>query len=191
MLDRCENPDSAGYHRYGGRGITVCDRWHDLRLFVEDINGLLGPKPKGRSLDRIDNDGDYKPGNVRWATTSVQRNNQHRYNPETDWDQSVHRGSAGECWRPVPGYAGFYEVSDQGNVYSLGRPSARGGMLTPQFNPAGYRFVRLHKYGRVKTVAVGRLVLLAFVGQPTAPGTRAVHGDGGCGDDSLANLRWG
>lgn len=96
-----------------------------------------------------------------------------------------------ECWRPVPGYAGFYEVSDRGAVYSLGRSAAHGGLLKPQVNPAGYLFVRLHKYGRVKTRTVGSLVLLAFRGPPAPPGTRARHGAGGRLDDSLTNLWWG
>lgn len=95
-----------------------------------------------------------------------------------------------ERWQPVPGYAGFYEISDLGNVYSLARAAARGGLLTAQVNPAGYRFVRLCKYGRVKTVQVGRLVLLAFAGQPDF-GTRARHGTGGRLDDRLENLWWG
>jgi len=96
-----------------------------------------------------------------------------------------------ERWLPVPRYEGWYEVSDRGNVYSFGRASAHGGLLTPQLNSAGYRFVRLHKYGRVKSVTVARLVLLAFRGQPTAPGARARHGSGGCRDDSVENLWWG
>lgn len=95
-----------------------------------------------------------------------------------------------EDWRPIPGYAGFYEASDLGNVYSLGRAATRGGLLTPQVNPAGYRFVRLHKYGRVRTTTVGQLVLLTF-GMPALPGARARHGAGGKLDDSLSNLWWG
>lgn len=89
----------------------------------------------------------------------------------------------------MPGYQGWYEVSDQGNVYSLARAAVRGGLLRPQVNSAGYRFVRLHKYGRVRVFTVGRLVLAAFRG----PGgeMRARHGPGGRQDDSLGNLEWG
>lgn len=79
MLWRCENPDAADYFRYGGRGIKVCDRWHDVRLFVEDIERDLGPRPDGMTLDRADNNGDYEPGNVRWATRSQQQMNSRRY----------------------------------------------------------------------------------------------------------------
>jgi len=93
-------------------------------------------------------------------------------------------------WRPVPRYAGFYEVSDQGEVYSLARPATSGGLLVAHVNPAGYRFVRLAKYGRIQTTTVARLVLLAFRGPPRH-GERARHGAGGPLDDRLVNLWWG
>jgi hypothetical protein len=99
-------------------------------------------------------------------------------------------GGMEETWRSVPGYAGFYEVSDAGSVYALARAATRGGLLKPQVNSAGYRVVWLAKYGRVKVVTVGRLVLLAFRGAPP-PGARARHGPGGPLDDSLGNLWWG
>lgn len=83
MLDRCENPRNSRYARYGGRGIAVCERWHDIRLFIADIESTIGPKPArcpecgGRySLDRIENSGGYKTGNVRWTTATVQNGNQ-------------------------------------------------------------------------------------------------------------------
>lgn len=75
MLERCENPEDKRYARYGGRGIRVCARWHDLRLFIEDIERDLGPRPDDMTLDRINVDGDYRPGNVRWATIWQQRAN--------------------------------------------------------------------------------------------------------------------
>lgn len=93
-----------------------------------------------------------------------------------------------ERWLPVPGYQGWYEVSDLGNVYAMARPFTHGGLLRPQVNSAGYRTVRLSKYGRVRTFTVGRLVLEAFRGP--AYGRRARHGPGGKQDDSLANLEW-
>lgn len=75
MLGRCEDPRAVGYRYYGGRGIKVCERWHDFDAYYEDIERLIGPRPDGMSMDRIDNDGDYEPGNVRWATASEQQLN--------------------------------------------------------------------------------------------------------------------
>jgi hypothetical protein len=71
MMKRCYNPKSFGYRIYGGRGIKVCDRWHDVLNFVAD----MGERPEGMSIDRINADGDYEPGNVRWATCVEQNNN--------------------------------------------------------------------------------------------------------------------
>lgn len=75
MMYRCYQPKCPGFENYGGRGIAVCERWHDVRLFVEDIMRLIGPRPEGMSLDRIDNDGPYAPGQVRWATDLEQAAN--------------------------------------------------------------------------------------------------------------------
>lgn len=83
MLRRCENPDDIGYRSYGGRGIKVCERWHDFELYYADITRLLGPCPPRKSMDRIDNDGGYEPGNVRWATAGEQAENRRTTNPRT------------------------------------------------------------------------------------------------------------
>jgi hypothetical protein len=75
MMQRCYNPNWPQFKDWGGRGITVCERWRNVALFIEDVNRLLGPCPPGMSLDRIDNDGDYEPGNIRWATALTQVHN--------------------------------------------------------------------------------------------------------------------
>lgn len=71
MLTRCTNPKTPAYKDYGGRGITVCERWKTFENFLED----LGERPEGMSLDRIDPDGNYEPGNVRWGTRQEQTDN--------------------------------------------------------------------------------------------------------------------
>lgn len=72
MQQRCTNPARRDYPDYGGRGIRVCELWRDFRNFLADV----GPRPSPQhSLDRIDNDGNYEPGNVRWATAKEQRAN--------------------------------------------------------------------------------------------------------------------
>ncbi|MFI5064092.1 MAG: hypothetical protein ACHP9Z_08965 [Streptosporangiales bacterium] len=76
MLDRCESPADPGYANYGARGIQVCPEWHDVAAFAGWIEANLGPRPQGMTLDRINNDGNYEPGNLRWATHSEQARNQ-------------------------------------------------------------------------------------------------------------------
>jgi hypothetical protein len=95
-----------------------------------------------------------------------------------------------ERWLPVRGWAGWYEASDAGNVYSLPRAGTSGGPLVPQLNSAGYRQVALSRYGRVVKVLVGQLVLETFR-SPRPLGKRVRHGPGGKADDSLPNLWWG
>jgi hypothetical protein len=72
MLGRCYRPSIRGWEYYGGRGVTVCDRWREsFEIFLED----MGERPAGRTLDRIDPEGNYEPGNCRWSTLSEQRRN--------------------------------------------------------------------------------------------------------------------
>lgn len=68
MITRCTNPNHTAFARYGGRGITVSGRWMVFDNFYAD----MGDRPEGKSLDRIDNDGNYEPANCRWATAEEQ-----------------------------------------------------------------------------------------------------------------------
>lgn len=71
MLQRCTNPNDPSYPRYGGRGIKVCKRWLKFSNFLAD----MGVRPEGKTLDRINNDQGYKPGNCCWATAEEQQRN--------------------------------------------------------------------------------------------------------------------
>lgn len=72
MLYRCNNPKHKFYGRYGGRGITVCDRWLEIANFIEDMNEAY---VEGMLLNRIDNNGNYTPANCNWVTAECQQNN--------------------------------------------------------------------------------------------------------------------
>lgn len=75
-IDRCENPNSKDFKDYGGRGITMCDRWRNsFANFIQD----MGPRPGLKfSIGRINNNGNYEPGNCRWETQEQQSNNTQR-----------------------------------------------------------------------------------------------------------------
>lgn len=73
MVGRCCNPTDSHYKHYGARGITICERW---RSSAANLLADMGEPPAGTSLDRIDNNGNYEPGNCRWATPTQQARNQ-------------------------------------------------------------------------------------------------------------------
>lgn len=75
MKQRCFNPNDTKYHLYGGRGITVYDRWKDS---FESFYADMGPRPDGYSIERRDGNGNYEPGNCHWATIFEQNNNTSR-----------------------------------------------------------------------------------------------------------------
>ncbi len=72
MHQRCSDPSDASWARYGGRGIAVCERWIDFASFLADVGKRPSPE---HSIDRKNNDGDYEPENVQWATNEEQANN--------------------------------------------------------------------------------------------------------------------
>jgi hypothetical protein len=78
MRARCNRPEDPAYKYYGARGIKVCERWNDFRNFLDD----MGEAPKGLTLDRINNDGNYEPGNCRWVTKQGQLENRR---PQSEW----------------------------------------------------------------------------------------------------------
>lgn len=75
MTDRCLDPGSHAYRWYGARGITVCPEWRDAAAFCAWMDANMGPCPPGMSFDRINNDGNYEPGNVRWNDAAGQIHN--------------------------------------------------------------------------------------------------------------------
>ena len=80
MIRRCTNPKCKAFEDYGGRGITVCDKWRDFINFYAD----MGLRPEGLSIDRINNNGNYEKSNCRWATWSEQANNKREYKIRRD-----------------------------------------------------------------------------------------------------------
>lgn len=79
MLQRCNNPNNKWYHRYGGRGIKVCKIWEKFENFYAD----MGERINNLTLDRIDNDRNYEPGNCKWSTAKEQANNRNQNNQYT------------------------------------------------------------------------------------------------------------
>ncbi len=111
MRFRCENKKYSLFHRYGGRGIKVCKRWEKFENFYKD----MGPRPKNKqSLDRINSDGNYEPGNCRWANWREQQNNRKNnrmlsYNGKTQtmaqWSKEVGIGARTIWYRLSKGYS--------------------------------------------------------------------------------------
>jgi len=110
MLARCRNKRHGSYADYGGRGIKVCARWHSFPNFLED----MGERPsRAYSLDRIDVNGNYEPGNCRWATDKVQQSNRRcnvritsnsRTQTVSEWADELGMARALLRWRLAAGW---------------------------------------------------------------------------------------
>ena len=97
MMSRCHNKNSDAYHRYGGRGIKVCDEWKDIRNFIKDMYPTF---KKGLTIERINVDGNYEPSNCIWADMVTQSHNK-------DYDNIMKYNTTG--------YIGVWKVKE--NIY--------------------------------------------------------------------------
>lgn len=140
IKQRCYNPKSSAYYRYGGRGVTMADEWiNDMESFVKYVSALPNHGAAGYSLDRIDNDKGYEPGNVRWATKREQMLNTSR-NVRVEWE--------GKCltlseWDEAYGYKKAHTITQR---YMKGK---RGAEL---FEPVEGRNVLFEYNGESKTL---------------------------------------
>lgn len=117
MIQRCSNPNCKSFKDYGERGITFCERWKEFTNFLSD----MGPMPKDRTLDRINNEGNYEPGNCRWATMKEQSNNRREASIRSDNTSGVkgvgfHRSTGkwlASGWREGKSiHLGLFELKD-------------------------------------------------------------------------------
>ena len=109
MMERCTNPLRKEFKNYGARGIRVCERWREFENFLAD----MGEKPTGLTIDRINNNGNYEPGNCRWATQVQQQRNKRNNRIFTV------RGTTG-CLQELCEYYGLYHGLVQYRIDKLG-----------------------------------------------------------------------
>jgi len=112
MIQRCHNPENTGYYNYGNRGIKVCDRWrYSFKNFFEDVGAKPSPE---LTLERIDNDKGYEPGNVVWIDRECQANNR-RKSLNKYGHLGIFRSSNGRGWYvQIKGvYLGYYQTLEE------------------------------------------------------------------------------
>lgn len=96
MLERCRNPNAPNYYLYGGRGIGVCEQWQGPNGFPQFLRDM-GERVSGYTIDRIDGDGNYEPGNCRWATAKQQSRNR-RETPELKAARTANLAGGRKRW---------------------------------------------------------------------------------------------
>lgn len=153
MHSRCERSNNESFHRYGGRGISVCERWSSFENFLAD----MGPAPKGLLLDRRDNDGNYEPANCQWVTRAESARNTRRnifltHDGQTlclsDWAALTGIGRMTLCKRLEAGWT---------PADALSRPVRRGSGYTTGRSASGTPGVyRCNGKWAVKPVVDGR-----------------------------------
>jgi hypothetical protein len=125
MKQRCLNPAYPWFHQYGGRGIKVCERWLEFENFVAD----MGEKPDGLTIERIDNDGNYEPGNCRWATRMEQAKNRRKRRPPETYAKHSLLEPATSIIQKLGGISSVAKITGvhPSQVYNWRRPKKVGG----------------------------------------------------------------
>lgn len=129
MLYRCENTNNNNYHNYGERGISVCERWHNVENFVNDVYPTY---KKGLQLDRINNDGNYEPSNCRWVTRKENCNNT-RKNKFIEYNGMTKTISEWADYSSLP----YYLISSRLNNYNW---SIERTLTTPHIKLTSYKY---------------------------------------------------
>lgn len=137
MKERCLNTRHKAYSRYGGRGIAVCDRWLEFEHFYTDMGDRTSPE---HSLDRIDNDGGYEPGNCKWSTRIEQQFNRRSTKPITfmgetkvarEWGEAIGLHEDTIHQRIRHGWPLERALTEPGDYTSVNRPRNSKGQYAP------------------------------------------------------------